>query len=46
MNNRGFVISTVLYTLVIMIFLIVILLMSLMAASRRNSKNLIDTIED
>ena len=46
MNNKGFVISTVLYTLVIMIFLIVILLMSLMAASRRNSKNLIDTIED
>lgn len=46
MNNRGFVISTVLYTLVIMVFLIVILLMSFMAASRRNTRNLTDTIED
>lgn len=46
LNNRGFAISTVLYSLLIMVFLIVALMMGIMASNRHNSKSLVTTIED
>ena len=46
MNNKGFAISTLLYGLAIMIFLIVFALMSILGTTRKNSKNLADTIDD
>lgn len=46
LNNKGFAISTILYSLLIMIFIIVALMMGIMASNRRNSKDLITTIEE
>lgn len=46
LNNKGFAISTLLYGLMIMIFLIVFALMSIMGSNRKNTKNLVDVIED
>lgn len=46
LNNRGFAISTVLYSLLIMLFLIVTLMLGIMASSRNNSKALVSEIED
>ncbi len=46
LNNQGFAISTVLYGLVVMLFLIVLLLISIMSQNRTNTKQLVQTIED
>lgn len=46
LNNKGFAISTILYSLLIMIFIIVALMMGIMASNRRNVKDLITTIEE
>ena len=46
LNNKGFAISTILYSLLIMIFIIVALMMGIMASNRRNTKELIATIEE
>lgn len=46
LNNKGFAISTMLYSLLIMVFLIMALLMGIMASNRKNNKTLINTIED
>lgn len=46
LNNKGFAISTILYSLLIMVFLIVILLMGIMSSNRINTKNLVSTIEE
>ena len=46
LNNKGFAISTMLYSLLIMVFLIIALLMGIMSANRQNNKTLINTIED
>lgn len=46
LNNKGFAISTMLYSLLIMVFLIMALLMGIMASNRQNNKTLINTIED
>ncbi len=46
LNNKGFAISTVLYSLLIMVFLIVTLMMSIMASNRKSNRNLVTTIED
>lgn len=45
LNNKGFAISTILYSLLIMVFLIVALMMGIMSSNRQNSKNLVNTIE-
>lgn len=45
LNNKGFAISTMLYSLLIMVFLIMALLMGIMASNRQNNKTLINTIE-
>lgn len=45
LNNKGFAISSVLYSLLIMVFLIVILMMSIMASNRKSEHNLVDDIE-
>ena len=46
LNNKGFAISTVLYSLLIMVFLIVTLMMGIMASNRHNTKDLVTTIEE
>lgn len=46
LNNKGFAISTVLYSLLIMVFLIVTLMMGIMASNRKSNRNLVGTIED
>ena len=46
LNNKGFAISTVLYSLLIMVFLIVILIMSIMASNRKSTHDLVETVED
>ena len=46
MNNKGFAISSLLYGLTIMVFLIVFALMSIMGSTRKNTKNLVDVIDD
>lgn len=46
LNNKGFAISTVLYSLLIMVFLIVTLMMGIMASNRKANRNLVETIED
>lgn len=46
LNNNGFAISTVLYSLLIMVFLIVTLMMGIMASNRKSNRNLVETIED
>jgi hypothetical protein len=46
LNNKGFAISTVLYSLLIMVFLIVTLMMSIMASNRKSNRNLVTTIEE
>lgn len=46
LNNRGFAISTILYSLLIMVFLIVALMMGIMASNRHNTKDLVTTIEE
>lgn len=46
LNNKGFAISSVLYSLVIMVFLIVTLMMGMMASNRRNTHKLVDQIEE
>ena len=46
LNNKGFAISTVLYSLLIMVFLIVTLMMGIMASNRKSNRNLVETIED
>lgn len=45
LSNRGFAISTILYSLLIMVFLIVALMMGIMASNRHNTKDLVSTIE-
>ena len=46
LNNKGFAISSVLYSLLIMVFLIVMLMMGMMASNRRNTHKLVDQIEE
>ena len=46
LNNRGFAISSVLYSLLIMVFLVVTLMMGIMASNRRSTHTLVDTIEE
>lgn len=46
LNNRGFAISSVLYSLLIMVFLVVTLMMGIMASNRRSTHKLVDTIEE
>ena len=46
LNNKGFAASTLLYVLIIMMFLIVLALMSTLGTTRKNTKNLGDVIED
>ena len=46
LNNKGFAISTILYSLLIMVFLIVALLMGIMSSNRQNTVSLVKTIED
>lgn len=46
LNNKGFAISTVLYSLLIMVFLIVVLIMSIMASNRKSTHDLVETVED
>lgn len=46
LNNKGFAISTVLYSLLIMVFLIVTLMMGIMASNRKSNRNLVETIEE
>lgn len=45
-DNRGFAISTMLYSLLIMVLLIVALLMGIMSNNRQNTKGLVQTIEE
>lgn len=46
LNNKGFAISTVLYSLLIMVFLIVVLIMSIMASNRKSTHDLVEAVED
>ena len=46
MNNKGFAISSLLYALTIMVFLIIFALMSTMGSTRKNTRNLVDLIDD
>lgn len=46
LNNKGFAISTLLYGIMIMIFLIVFALMSILGTTRKNTKNLVSQIEE
>ena len=46
LNNRGFAISSVLYSLLIMVFLVVTLMMGIMASNRRSTHKLVDTIQE
>lgn len=46
LNNKGFAISTILYSLLIMVFLIVALLMGIMSSNRQNTVSLVKTIEE
>lgn len=46
LNNKGFAISSVLYSLLIMVFLIVVLMMGMMASNRKNTHKLVDQIEE
>lgn len=46
LNNKGFAISTVLYSLLIMVFLIVVLIMGIMSTNRKNSHDLVDIVEE
>ncbi len=45
LNNHGFAATTVLYSISIMAFMIVSILMSIMSVNRKNSHELVDTIE-
>ncbi|MBQ2639329.1 MAG: hypothetical protein IJF92_00995 [Bacilli bacterium] len=44
-NNRGFAVSTMLYTLILMMFMIVLSIMSMLGTTRSNTKNLSDDIK-
>ena len=44
-NNKGFAISTFLYSLIVMIFLIVLASLSMLGTSRNNTKNLTDDLK-
>lgn len=46
LGNKGFAISTVLYSLLIMVFLIVVLIMGIMSTNRKNSHDLVDIVEE
>lgn len=46
LNNRGFAVTTVLYGIIIMVFLSVFSLMAILATNRTNTHNLADIIED
>ena len=46
MNNKGFAVSTLLYSLSIMGFLIVSVMVSIMSLNRINTKSLVKQIED
>lgn len=45
LNSKGFAISTLLYSLIIMVILIVMIMMSIMATTRKSTKELSETIE-
>ena len=45
LNNKGFAVSTILYSLILMVMLIVIMIMSTMASSRSNNRELIEAVE-
>ena len=45
LNNKGFVVSTVLYGILIVVILIIILLMSLLATNRNSTKKLIEQLD-
>lgn len=44
-NNKGFAISTFLYSLIVMIFLIVLASLSMLGTARNNTKNLTDDLK-
>lgn len=46
LNNKGFAISTLLYGLMIMSFLIILALISILGTNRKNTKTLVEKIED
>lgn len=46
LNNKGFAISSVLYSLLIMVFLVVTLMMGIMASNRKSTHKLVDTVEE
>lgn len=46
LNNKGFAISTVIYSLLLMAILIITLLMSIMSNNRTNNSGLVKTIEE
>ncbi len=46
MNNKGFAISTVLYSLIILMSLLLFLLIGTMSFSRDNSSELVDQVEE
>ena len=46
LNNKGFAFSTMMYGLVIMMFLIILAIMSTLGNTRRNTKSLGETVEE
>lgn len=46
MNNKGFAVSTLLYGILIMVFLLIFALMSTLGTTRKNTKNLTSKIEE
>lgn len=44
-NNKGFAVSTVLYGLVIVVFMVITTLMAILQSNRSNTHNLVDKIE-
>ncbi len=45
-NNKGFAISSLLYGLLLVAFLVIAVLMSIMASNRKNTKDLVEKIDD
>ena len=45
LNNKGFAISTLLYSMIILVMMIVMIMLSIMATTRKTSKELSETIE-
>ena len=45
LNNKGFAISTLLYSMIILVMMIVMIMLSIMATTRKTTKELSETIE-